>query len=613
MKSSRRLLSSGLYFTAPDVGTGPVVESTPEARYWRITLFENQSRASNTINSLAEVQLWDTEGGTQLTSGSTPVTASSTLASPTYDPDKVLDGNNATFWASADNANYGRRWLAFDLGTPQAVNHTVIRNRGDGAFGAQEAPITLAIEYSDDNTTWRFHRIFLSAGDWPSAGQTRLFNNPYEGLEPVTTDWKTVLSPTLTNDDPDNWENRSLRIRYTNASDPLAIFDKLADGVGIRITIEGPVSGSAAIKRMFATVEDNRDFGSTTEGIPITFDDGVAAFTLAAGETKVSDVIPITVLRDSSEPLLISAEFTSGAGTSTIKGGDVAGVTARWYPGDTSGPSTGSGWVNVPTYSSYLVKQIEFYPVTWTVPAVTDLMLDGEGADGATSFTASGLAADAGAALVGFRNGAAISTDQARFGTSSFEFVGASNQYLEINDGSTPYTEQNWEWNLTGGPRGTGLAHDQDEWTIEFSVRFNGTPIDCYLASNWAIDGAKGWYIKYTGTTFNMAYTTNGTTNYHPLGDPIPDGGLLANTWHDIAVCKTAGNQIRFFLDGSLLAEGYSRNFYQPNGRPLWLGALRSSGDTVVDSRSFNGHMDNIRLSRTCLYREDYTVTDVSL
>jgi len=574
-----------------------------------VSFYENQGRnssSSNDINSIGEIQLWDTEGGTQLTSAATPVTVDST--SNDTSASNAVDGNTATYWSCADNGNYGRRWLALDLGTAQAVNHLVIRGR-EGTWGPTESPITLALEYSDDNTTWRFHRIFLSAGDWPSAGQTRSFNNPYGGLEPVTTDWKTVLSPTLTNDDPDNWENRSLRIRYTNASDPLDILDKLADGVGVRITIEGPASGSASIKRMFAAVESSPDYGSNTAGAQITFDDGVAAFTLAAGETKVSDVIPITVLRDMRQPLLISAEFTSGAGTSTIKGGNVAGVTARWYPGDTSGPSTGSGWVNVPTYSSYLVKQIEFYPVTWPVPAVTDLVLSGEGTDGATSFTASGLAADAGDALVGFRNGAAISTDQARFGTSSFEFVKASDQYLEIHDGATPYGAQDWEWNLTGGPRGTGVSHDQDEWTIELSARWNGTPANTYLASNWGGSGARSWIMQYSGTAIIWGYSTDGTNYIEAINHPI---ALAGNTWYDLAVCKTAGNQIRVFLDGSLVAEGYSRNWYQPNGKPLWIGAVRVSGDTSLDSSlTMDGHIDNIRLSRTCLYREDYTVTQV--
>lgn len=117
-------------------------------RYWRIIFLEYYSNING--SGLAEVELRDTVGGSDLTGSGTP-TASTSY--PGTSPGNLVDNNNATHWADAFGLNVGSWWkYDFGAGNSYDIKQVLMRARNDSYYGC--APARSLIQSSDDNTNW---------------------------------------------------------------------------------------------------------------------------------------------------------------------------------------------------------------------------------------------------------------------------------------------------------------------------------------------------------------------------------------------------------------------------------------------------------------------------
>ena len=119
-------LSSGLTtfygITAGIPGSGAISFSnfygkSAGYQYWRIFMVDNNGSSSYVF--FAEIELAETIGGPDVTTPSTPVTASSTL-STNFLPEKTIDNitDSSTYWLPTSNTN---QWVRYNLGTPKNI------------------------------------------------------------------------------------------------------------------------------------------------------------------------------------------------------------------------------------------------------------------------------------------------------------------------------------------------------------------------------------------------------------------------------------------------------------------------------------------------------------
>lgn len=145
-------------------------EADPSAelhRYWRIRLRSNNSLANRGTTyafSAANVEMRDTPGGADLATTDTSWTADSEL-SATYAVEKLKDGNLTTFWVSA-NSGADTHWVKYDFGvgvTKEIVEILWVRREDN--FGANESPVGIECQYSDDNSTWTTYWAAAASAD----------------------------------------------------------------------------------------------------------------------------------------------------------------------------------------------------------------------------------------------------------------------------------------------------------------------------------------------------------------------------------------------------------------------------------------------------------------
>lgn len=128
----------------------PVVAGNTHAyRYYRL-LVSAPTVGSGT--AFVEMELSETAGGADTTSGQTATASSSFGGAPAS---SAIDDNNATFWAS-DFGGSWPQWIKIDYGATagnwKAINQLKIkaRNAGDEA----QAPQNFVFQGSDDNAAW---------------------------------------------------------------------------------------------------------------------------------------------------------------------------------------------------------------------------------------------------------------------------------------------------------------------------------------------------------------------------------------------------------------------------------------------------------------------------
>jgi PKD repeat protein len=139
-------------------------------RYWRLFI----QAVNNPVDycSIIEIELHASVGGPDVTSPSTPVTASSFFSGQI--PSNTVD-NGTNQWSTAlQNVSAANPcWLVFDLGTPQSIVEFSIT--GPPAGFSSRGPKIFALQASDDGVTWPvFAQRVADQVNW-SASQTRVF------------------------------------------------------------------------------------------------------------------------------------------------------------------------------------------------------------------------------------------------------------------------------------------------------------------------------------------------------------------------------------------------------------------------------------------------------
>jgi len=160
---------------------------TSPHRYWRMRSLVN---GQDGFNSAAEIDFLDGSGASLTDAhGGTPSASSEQGAYPVA---QAFDGNPATLWYSAGiNAEYQITW---DFGAANAQTVEGFKLRADTATPERTAK-AFAIEFSDDNVTWKVRYLEPGNLTWAS-GQERTF---MFGAPPTvalyrdfTTAWKIV-------------------------------------------------------------------------------------------------------------------------------------------------------------------------------------------------------------------------------------------------------------------------------------------------------------------------------------------------------------------------------------------------------------------------------------
>lgn len=142
-------------------------------RYWRLFISEVNGPANGDYCTISEVQLRTASGSGDVTTSSTPVTASSNY--PSQPPTNVVDKNNITQWSTAlQNVNASNpAWLIFDLGSPQTIVEMTIR--ASGIDPVSRLPKKFALQASEDGVNWPvFSQVIADQTGW-SMNQVRTF------------------------------------------------------------------------------------------------------------------------------------------------------------------------------------------------------------------------------------------------------------------------------------------------------------------------------------------------------------------------------------------------------------------------------------------------------
>ncbi len=195
------------------------------------------------------------------------------------------------------------------------------------------------------------------------------------------------------------------------------------------------------------------------------------------------------------------------------------------------------------------------------------LLLDGDGTDGATSFT----------------DDSTFARTVSNFGTAQFDtafkpFGGAS---IYLPNSSAYLTV----------PNGSHFAFTGD-FTVEAMVRFSTVS----TFQNVAIQGDNGgaWWLRVTNA---------GQLGYGVIGGSdlaVTASGLLAaNTWHHVAMTR-AGTTFRMFVDGVLR---------HTSTRSGTIGVTAPSSPLYVGGGSYpinNGHVRSLRITNACRYAADF-------
>lgn len=135
-------------------------------RYWRVVLINNNGDSDYVL--LTETELRASQGGADLTSPSTPVTASSSLTG--FYPSATVDGNltSSGTWIGSKGA-VSNQWLRYDLGTQIEVAQVALYSL-DGA--PARAPKDIRIEASNDDINFVVKGTFLNQTTWAAAFKT---------------------------------------------------------------------------------------------------------------------------------------------------------------------------------------------------------------------------------------------------------------------------------------------------------------------------------------------------------------------------------------------------------------------------------------------------------
>lgn len=126
-------------------------------RYWRVNI-----TASNSHPSIAELEMAETAGGADLTTGGTPI-ASGSYTGSQHDAANAFNGvlDASDCWAAA-SAPAG--WLGYDFGVPVKIGE--VRICGRNSYG--QSPRDFTVEHSMNGTDWTADASYTNITVWPA-------------------------------------------------------------------------------------------------------------------------------------------------------------------------------------------------------------------------------------------------------------------------------------------------------------------------------------------------------------------------------------------------------------------------------------------------------------
>jgi hypothetical protein len=277
----------------------------------------------------------------------------------------------------------------------------------------------------------------------------------------------------------------------------------------------------------------------------------------------------------------------TATGATTSLSGSFGNSSADLWVGAGAGAYSLNGWLDEVRISNTARYTSGFTPTT--TPFVNDsntlLLIHADGTDASTFFEDdNGARAPNGIAAKG---NAQVSTAQSKFGGASALFDGTGD-YLTI-----PYNAN------------ISRFHDNTNFTLEYWVRVgnfsnvaSGNGIDASIvfgyqsfdnyAQYWSfgpIANGNVQFFYYSGSA--NQYTTSGVT-------------LVTNTWYHLAVVKQT-NSLKIYVDGVERGSGTISNTPSTGttSEPITIGSFNSV--------SFNGYLDEIRVSNTARYTAAFT------
>lgn len=144
--------------------TTAVADTYPSYRYWKVNITSNNGSA---YTALQEVELIG-EADTDVTTPSTPVTASSYYVPDDSSPLKAVDNVvvNAGYNAWISDGTTPSTWLVFDLGTATAIKAFNLMAQTWIDEMEARAPNSFTIQGSADGTTWTTVKTVTGATGW---------------------------------------------------------------------------------------------------------------------------------------------------------------------------------------------------------------------------------------------------------------------------------------------------------------------------------------------------------------------------------------------------------------------------------------------------------------
>jgi hypothetical protein len=163
-------------------------------RYWRVRGLELNSGLMAATN----VELREVLGGPTVTGSGTAIASS--YYSAGYEPANAFDGSSSP-WASS-GGGAGVQWIGYDFGSGVTKDIMQVAYTGRDSGSSNQSPWFVAIEYSDDGSTWTtlFRRYTLS------------------GWGNYTTEVYTVPSPIPLGANPHRYWRIEVLSSYSNPS-----------------------------------------------------------------------------------------------------------------------------------------------------------------------------------------------------------------------------------------------------------------------------------------------------------------------------------------------------------------------------------------------------------
>jgi hypothetical protein len=206
------------------------------------------------------------------------------------------------------------------------------------------------------------------------------------------------------------------------------------------------------------------------------------------------------------------------------------------------------------------------------------LLLGFEGTNGSTTIV------DESPAAHGFatpHNTAQISTAQFKFGASSYVGDGVGATRITYPD--------SLDWQLS--------AANSDQFTVEAFIRPNVTNnVDRGLLWQGFSVGSLAWAFGTTPGGSNGELVFSGSTTGAAFDWTAISSGItwVAGQWYHVAADKDSSGKLRVYRDGIMVASSTPADSSMNNSTEI----LAIGGDTAGGTRSWNGYMDEVRITK---------------